>query len=378
MKAKGAYLQHWPIPRSPGILSPTLGLKSRQLMRYGEDREQSAEFLRLAVGLMGRQAAALNPSTYTLFYEHCAGLNPALSRTLEARLAAKSPLTDEDVWRLYTEHILARDIRQYDGVRDELYRILKDTAANTEVAGERVSDFDAALAGHAQQLAGVQVPEVVRGAVTDLRSDTGKMRAMTVELSTQLKASTQKVTVLTEDLERAISEALLDALTGLKNRRGFERAVVELELQRGGLAGTGLMMIDMDNFKLINDLHGHLLGDKVLRAVADILRSHTKGRDVAARLGGEEFAVLLPDTSLSGATSLGRQICSLVAQGRITRSAGQATIGQVTVSIGVAVAQEGELLERLVERADAALYAAKRMGRNRVEAAPIDPPQMPS
>lgn len=346
-------------------------------MRYAEDRERSEEVLRLALPLMARQAAGFNPCSYALWYEHCAGVNPALSRTLEARLAASSPLSDEDVERLYTEHIVARDIQHYEGWRDELHRILKDTAANTEVAGEKASAFDKALAGHAAQLAGAQASQTVRRTVTDLRSDTGKMRAMTVELAVRLQASTQEVNVLTEDLQRARSEALLDALTGLKNRRGFKRAADELQLQRGDLAGTALMMVDMDHFKLINDVHGHVLGDKVLRVVADVLKSNVKGRDVAARFGGEEFAVLLPETSLSGAVALGRQICSLVAHGHIKRSDGE-IVGEVTVSIGVAVAGEGELLDKLLERADAALYTAKRMGRNRVATNPIDPSQMPS
>jgi diguanylate cyclase len=338
-------------------------------MRYSEDREQSAEILRLALAHMGRQAAALNPCSYALWYEHCAGLNPALSHTLEARLAANAPLTDEDVWRLYTEHIVARDIQHYEGLRHELYRILKDTAVNTQVAGEKASEFDQALTDRAGQLAGAPAPETVRDAVADLLSDTGKMRSMTAELSAKLKASTDEVSALTENLQRAQIEALLDPLSGLKNRRGFEQAARELRLRPGGFAGTALMMIDIDHFKSVNDLYGHLLGDKVLHAVAYVLKSNIKGRDVAARLGGEEFAVLLPETSLAGATALARKICSLVSHGRIKRSDGQGTIGQVTLSMGVALAQEGESLEKLLERADAALYNAKRMGRNRVEIA---------
>jgi diguanylate cyclase len=238
---------------------------------------------------MGRQAAGFNPCSYALWYEHCAGLNPALSRTLEARLAANSALTDDDVWRLYTEHIVARDIQQYEGMRDELYRILKDTAANTRVAGEKASEFDQALAGDVEQLAGAPGSAAIRDTVADLHSDTVKMRAMTAELSAKMKASTEEVNVLTENLQRAQSEALLDPLTGLKNRRGFEHAARELQLQRGRLTGTALMMVDIDHFKSVNDLHGHLLGDKVLRTVAHVLRSNIKGRDLAARLGAKSF-----------------------------------------------------------------------------------------
>jgi diguanylate cyclase len=131
-------------------------------------------------------------------------------------------------------------------------------------------------------------------------------------------------------------------------------------------------MIDIDHFKAVNDTHGHVLGDKVLRAVAQVLKSNIKGRDVAARVGGEEFAVLLPDTSVAGAVSLSKQICALVSHGRIKRAAGEGTIGQVTLSIGVAVARNGESLESLMERADMALYGAKRAGRARVNVAEGD------
>ncbi len=105
-------------------------------MHYAEDRARSEEILRLTLQLMGRQNAACNPCSYALWYEHCAGLNPALSETLEARLRENSPLTDEDVWRLYTHHILCRDVRRYEGTCQDLYRILKDTAASAKDAGE--------------------------------------------------------------------------------------------------------------------------------------------------------------------------------------------------------------------------------------------------
>jgi diguanylate cyclase len=338
-------------------------------MRYGEDREQSGEILRMALAYMGRQSAALNPCSYALWYEHCAGLNPPLSRALEARLAAESPLTDDDVWQLYTQHIAARDVQQYAGVRDELYRILHDAALDTQAAGEKASDVDRALAGHAAELTVVQAPPPVTQKVADLLSDTGKMRAIAVDLAASLKASTQEVNVLTDSLQRAQAEARLDPLTGLRNRRGVEEAAREIASQHGGLQGTGLLMADIDHFKRVNDQHGHLFGDKVLRAVAHVLKSNIKGRDVAARLGGEEFTVLLPETSLAGAVAVARHICSLVAHGRIKRGAGEGTIGQVTLSMGVAVAEEGESLEHLMERADAALYRAKEVGRNRVEVA---------
>lgn len=338
-------------------------------MRYSEDRKRSEEVMRQALPLMGRQAAAFNPYSYAIWYEHCAGLNPGLSRALEGRLAIDHVLTDEEVWHLFVEHVVARDVQTTDAIRDALYRILGETVANAKAAGERTADFDQALSDHAQTLSVPRPPERVREVVEDMRSETGKMRAMTAELAAKLKASTEEVSVLKKSLQRAQTDALLDLLTGLKNRRGFEQAAREVQSPPSGeLKGTALLMLDIDGFKRVNDAHGHQLGDKVLRAIAHALKSSVKGRDVVARFGGDEFAVLLPATAMEGAEALGRQICSLVGQGRIKRADG-GTIGQVTLSIGIAVAQEGETLDGLMERADGALYRAKRGGRNRVETA---------
>jgi diguanylate cyclase len=103
----------------------------------------------------------------------------------------------------------------------------------------------------------------------------------------------------------------------------------------------------------------------VLRAVSDVIRFSIKGRDIAARLGGEEFAVLLPDTVLAGATALAEQLRVAMEKGRVRRAEGE-PIGNVTISIGVALGRAEETLEALVSRADAALYAAKHAGRNRI------------
>jgi diguanylate cyclase len=244
------------------------------------------------------------------------------------------------------------------------------------VAGERARNIDQSFAGHAERLATAQAPAALQTTVADLRTDTGRMRSLTGELAARLEDSTREVAQLTESLQRARREAQLDPLTGLKNRRGFEQATQQLQAELGDLHGTALLMADIDHFKEINDQHGHLLGDKVLSAVARVLESSIKGRDVAARLGGEEFGILLPNTSEAGALAVARQICATVARGRIKHSGGKRAIGEVTVSIGLAVAQKGEPLEKLMERADAALYTAKRVGRNRVEVAP--PPPSPS
>jgi diguanylate cyclase len=186
-----------------------------------------------------------------------------------------------------------------------------------------------------------------------------------------LSESHREIEKLQAEILRAREDALTDGLTGLLNRRGFE-----LKFQDGLIAhshNTGpapsLLIADVDYFKKINDSYGHAFGDRVICAVAKILRDNVKGRDIAARYGGEEFIVLLPDTPLQGAHFLAEKIRTTVATSRFLRMDDTETDASVTISIGVARHRCGESPISFLERADVALYASKANGRNRVTVA---------
>jgi two-component system cell cycle response regulator len=161
--------------------------------------------------------------------------------------------------------------------------------------------------------------------------------------------------------------AYRDELTGLANRR-FAVRQLHAEISRARRHGQdlALVILDADRFKTLNDRHGHLAGDEVLRGLADRIRGRLREEDVAARFGGEEFLVLLPDTAAEGAAAVAEDLRAAVA-------AEPFSIGRIalplTVSAGYA-AWEGEDLERLVARADRGLYAAKEAGRDCVRPGP--------
>jgi diguanylate cyclase len=352
-----------------------ISLKSRRtlpiiiVMRYNETRDRSLEILRQALPLMSRQRASFHPLSFTLWYEHIAGSNPELTRVLEARLAASVALTDDDVQRLYAQHVAARDVKVLEALQQRLRSVLEDTAQSAATASAEAAQFDRTLQEHMSQVSSQMDGDALKKVIGDLVHDAQHMHTIAFELSRKLETSTREVSLLTESLQKTQSEALLDSLTGLKNRRGLERAVEHLLTDPSGLAGSALLLADIDDFKTINDTFGHVLGDKVIRSVSHVLQTSIKGRDVAARFGGDEFAVLLPQTTLAGAATLAEQIRELVARGRIHRADGRESVGEVTLSVGVAVAVKGETLESLIERADIAMYAAKRSGRNRVSLA---------
>jgi diguanylate cyclase (GGDEF)-like protein len=161
-------------------------------------------------------------------------------------------------------------------------------------------------------------------------------------------------------------QAVTDELTGLYNHRRFQEAMVdESERARRFEQPMGLVMLDIDNFKKINDTYGHQQGDRVLAEVARVLRESSREIDAPARYGGEELAVVLPQTDLEGAYLLAERIRQGIAALELPLDDGRASI-VVTASLGVAsLPESADAPRELLAAADEALYEAKRSGKNK-------------
>jgi diguanylate cyclase len=193
------------------------------------------------------------------------------------------------------------------------------------------------------------------------------MERNNLALEERLSASKQEINQLQENLEVVRTESLTDPLTTLANRKYFDDALVKA-IAAASAKGEplALLMTDVDHFKRFNDTYGHLTGDHVLRLVAMSVRQNVKHQDIAARYGGEEFVVVLPNTILQVAATLGEYIRTAVMTKELKKRSTGENLGRITVSIGVAALRPGETPQALIERADSCLYAAKRSGRNRV------------
>ncbi len=175
---------------------------------------------------------------------------------------------------------------------------------------------------------------------------------------------------LRENYTFSVNAAVTDSLTGMYNRRylesHFERIVARLADSGKPISA---LILDIDHFKTVNDTHGHEAGDEILQAVAKRIQSNLRGFDTAVRLGGEEFVVLLPDSSLASASAAAERLCTSISGGKFVVSGVDDGLA-ITVSIGAACVLAGDSdLENLLRHADAALYEAKRTGRNKVTTA---------
>jgi diguanylate cyclase (GGDEF)-like protein len=175
----------------------------------------------------------------------------------------------------------------------------------------------------------------------------------------------QSETALRNALEEVERLAITDSLTGLYNHRHlFERAGHEFQRARRYQFPLSVMMLDIDEFKRVNDTHGHAVGDQVLQGVSECCRKELREVDVIGRYGGDEFVALLPETGLSAACQVAERLRKSIAERTLDTKAGRIT---VTVSLGIAVLDDEHLTpESLLDRADQALYVAKQNGRNRV------------
>lgn len=181
---------------------------------------------------------------------------------------------------------------------------------------------------------------------------------------THFVAVQRDVSAEVHQIQRLKRRAEIDGLTRLYVREAGESALGD-ETERAERRGCPLsvILLDIDHFKRINDEHGHAMGDRVLQRIASLLDARIRGQDLAIRWGGEEFVLVLRDTELAGALLVAESLRAMA------EVAPQIDEIEITISAGVAERSAGEAAAALIERADQALYAAKRAGRNRVQAA---------
>lgn len=339
-------------------------------MHYKESREQSAEFFRAALARMSAHVAALNPTTFAVWYEYVAQINPSLQERIDRLLGESATIDDEVIAQLYLECVGEPDEvtlrRASQGFRQLLSEVSQGTShadGKAALLSERLVSFHELLkSGSSVGLAKEAAQTMV--ATTDMRASAESMRRLLV-------ASLVEIEHLHRDLNRARTQSLTDGLTGLHNRQALDDALTITFAARDRQAEqVTLIMFDIDRFKAINDYYGHVMGDRVLQSVALALRDSVgTTSSLIARYGGEEFAVLLKGCDAAEGGRIAESCRQRVQSLRIRDRRTQAEMLRVTVSAGVAQYKSGEDAHTFVGRADAALYDAKHAGRNQIRIA---------
>ena len=338
------------------------------MVKLLDEHERTMAFAEVALGQIRSLRQTAIPRNYEIWYVYATGYNAPLNKIINETLARNGKLTEADleqIYETYLSHSKTTDRIDKVGARvigeiDDVMRLINDALGMS-------ASYEASLSGASQELSGAKNSEQVKAIVDQLVKSTRDMRNINKALEERLTLSKSEISNLQQSLDAIRAESLTDPLTGLGNRKYFDR-MIEMAVQSALASGEplSLLMFDIDHFKSFNDSYGHLTGDQVLRLVGMSLKQTIKGQDITARYGGEEFAVVLPNTALRQALTVADHIRRAVMAKELKKKSTGEILGRVTISVGVSMLKPDDDTDSLIERADVCLYAAKRNGRNRV------------
>jgi diguanylate cyclase len=305
------------------------------------------------------------PRNYELYYEAYIGSNPKLTKELAALGSRATQEELDEIGARYFSHVhhaagIDRAHNHLTSELAELLKLLKDEQFALENYNKLLDETYQNITGKSSSSA-----EILRQCVsllTEATADTmnqGKERAENVSLKSF------EMEVIRQELDEYKRIANTDSLTRLANRRAFDEKLAAIYNSDQQRSFTGLLIADIDHFKKVNDSYGHPVGDKILATVGTVIRANLRRDAFVARTGGEEFAIILGDSSLEESLQVAERIRNALATTPFKNSKTGVNYGPITLSVGVCQASQGDDPIDLYNKADIALYCAKNAGRNR-------------
>ena len=336
-------------------------------MQYEDSVDDSRQYLRLALEQIGKYELPTDPLNYCIWYEYASGKNKDLKAAIDTSLGDKTSMKNGFSQKMYDEYISGRREKLNSLVRDELKKILNEVVSSVSTTNLQYSETGTHLEDINDTLVDGLPQNKVRQIVQTLKQEVQNLETTATSFKSKLDQATAEINNLKSKLEQYREESFKDPLTKIDNRRGFDKNLKHaMETSQTKGASLCLIMADIDHFKKINDTNGHLVGDNVLKVVAAKMKETVKGRDLIARIGGEEFAIILPDTPFKGAMMLANDLRHIFEGLDLKKKSTGESLGKITLSFGVTKYIQDESPEQFIQRADEALYQSKNTGRNRV------------
>ena len=315
------------------------------MVKVLDEHERTMAFAEVALGQIKSLRQTAVPRNYEIWYVYATGYNSPLNKIINETLARNGKLTEADLEQIYETYL--SQIKTTDRIDKVGARVIGEIddvmTLITEALGMSAS-YDDSLSGATQEAR--RPPrdrDQVKAIVETLVKSTREMRETNKALEDRLTLSKTEISNLQHSLEAIRAESLTDPLTGLGNRKYFDRSI-DMAVQNALATGEplSLLMFDIDHFKSFNDSYGHLTGDQVLRLVGMSLKQTIKGQDITARYGGEEFAVVLPNTALRQALTVADHIRRAVMAKELKKKSTGEILGRVTISVGVSMLKPGD------------------------------------
>lgn len=328
----------------------------------------AAEIAKKIIVNTAERSIPLTPENYHVWFEYYLRSNKELTAAIDELIASKKHFSQEINESLYTDYVTSNKKELLKEVHKETHKIFQNIFQASISTNDLASDYSDKMEEYSNKLNDTNDLTQIQHLIVDIIKDTNDVAKSSRQLNQQLEEATSQINTLSKKLEKTEREVLLDGLTGINNRKAFDRKINDLcEKFDKNKGFFSVVMLDIDFFKKFNDQYGHQVGDEVLRIVGKHLTETLKGKDFPSRYGGEEFIALLPNTKLNNAYIVAEQIRETISNKSLKMKKTGQDLGNITVSIGVSEICKGDTAAAVVKRADAALYLAKNSGRNNVK-----------
>jgi diguanylate cyclase len=328
-----------------------------------DDYAQAIKYLKLVLPEMASHKIPTTPENYAVWYEYTTGKNTALVKKIDEIKTQNRVFTQSVNDHLYEIFIARRPQLSIHQLNASVKNVIDSLLEQIQKEDQGHSSYSQSLETLANQVNRIAQLSDLEHLIAQLVSDAHQRTLENESFRQQIKKMSQEVEDLDSKLKRVALDADTDALTGIFNRRALNQTLSSY--LRDTKKQFSLVMLDIDHFKKLNDQHGHLTGDKVLKFVASLIGKNIRGQDYLARFGGEEFVILLPETELESALCVANNIRHYLANQALYDSSNDLQLGRLTLSMGVACRQKNDTADILLERADQCLYLAKQKGRNK-------------
>lgn len=336
-----------------------------------ERQKEFEQTLAIAQSVLEEMSSNKNPAypkAYEVWFRHLAGENPKMSHTINDIIKKYGRISASQILQLY-EDFLAKGADS--SFSDEISNKITSEALALEKIAQRSFGLTQSMGDSLTQVSDDLELQLDQASLSKLIKrmtiETANAKKQNEEISRQLKDAHKGLLLLRKNLEEVREESIMDQLTGIGNRRHFDRSLDKALLDhKHARQPLALILADIDHFKSFNDQWGHQTGDQVLRLVALAIKSNVKVTDNPCRYGGEEFAIILPNTSLVQAHNVAERIRMTVSKRDVIKRSTGDNLGKITVSAGVAMMSPEDTPQSIIHRADLCLYAGKNAGRNRV------------
>ncbi len=342
-------------------------------MKYPETSEMAASYLKQAVPKMVTNSIPANPINYTLWYNYVSKKNPSLNSKLDHVIDSTGTCSPEQSEELYFSFVIEEYLEDHNKSLENLTLLATQLLGHMNTAIEGSTSFDQQLAGNITRLSEVKTIENISEVISDVMQTTESIRLANSQFSDKMESANQEILALRHQLEEVEKQVYVDKLTQLYNRHAFDIQLKQLLEIDNVAIHVCLIIMDIDHFKSFNDEYGHIIGDRVLGRVGELVQDYCPEHAIGARYGGEEFAIIISNSSEQESADLAEGFRQRLEKLRITVKSSSKTLDNITASFGVTRFKLGESTETFIDRADKMLYKAKQSGRNRVEVEFLSP-----